>query len=338
MRTIAYILPFVVVSVLVSCETVVDVNAPPHETRLVAQSFFMPESLWVVRVTETIGFTSAAAPAFIEDAVVELWDGENMLERLARSDTGLYTGTGTRPEVGREYTLRVTAPGHEMTEGSDALPLAADVTAFAAEVIEPGSRDTGAPRRIRTDITIADPGDVANYYGLQVWQVRTVLDKRTGRVKVDYPFLLGFESSDAALGESEFDFLNVEKTFYLETVFPDDLFEGTSRTIGIEFEYSAGSVNAEIEVRRAFAVVVLSVSENFFRFWKTAGKQQFVNENPFAEPLRVHSNMSSGAGIFAGFQFAVYPVDADSICGRGSLRIPVCDARIGLPLPFGPSP
>ncbi|MDX1429146.1 MAG: DUF4249 family protein, partial [Rhodothermales bacterium] len=84
----------------------------------------------------------------------------------------------------------------------------------------------------------------------------------------------------------------------------------------------------------AFAVAVLSLSEDFFRYWKTAGDQAFSNENPFAEPLRVHSNLSGGLGVFAAFQYDLVPLAAGTesfasvtladLCTLSGLSLPIC--------------
>ena len=66
-----------------ACETVVDVAPPPHDQQLVAQGFFTPDSLWVVRVTHTVGYTSPEAPGFVDDATVEVWQEGQLRAQLA---------------------------------------------------------------------------------------------------------------------------------------------------------------------------------------------------------------------------------------------------------------
>ncbi len=42
-------------------------------------------------------------------------------------------------------------------------------------------------------------------------------------------------------------------------------------------------------------------SENFYTYVQTAVNQLGYTINPFAEPLKVHSNIQNGTGIFAGY-------------------------------------
>lgn len=323
-----------------ACETVVDVAPPPHDQQLVAQGFFTPDSLWIVRVTHTVGYTSPEAPGFVDDATVEVWQEGQLRAQLALADSGTYAVSGNGPTMDKRYTLRVSAPGYPSIEGSDALPLPAPVVAFNETVIGPADSTVSRRRLTQIAITLEDPPDVDNYYGLLVVQARWSEDRLTGQVNPLPPSLFVFESDDPALGESAFDFLDTEKTLYYEAFFTDGLFNGSTYTLDFDVQYDTPHPDAQVVVRRVLAVVLLSVSEDFFRYWKTAGRQALTNENPFAEPLRVHSNMTGGFGIFAGFQYRVFPLGAGSVnvagyglsdlCGLVGNSLPICGA--GLPV------
>ena len=45
----------------------------------------------------------------------------------------------------------------------------------------------------------------------------------------------------------------------------------------------------------------LTLSRDFFEFATSYQKQKLNNNNPFAEPTQVYSNIENGLGIFAGF-------------------------------------
>ncbi len=334
------ILLLTTVMLFCACETIVDVTPPPHEDRLVAQGFFTPDSLWVVRVTNTVGYSSPEAPGFVDDATVEVWEEGHPRAQLAWADSGTYAVTGSGPVMDTRYTLRVSAPGYPPVEGSDVLPLPVPVTAFNETVVHIGDSTVSRRQLTQIEITLDDPPDVDNYYGLMVVQARWIEDRTMGQVTPLPPSLFIFESDDLALGESAFDFLNTEKTFYLEAFFTDGLFNGSTYTLDFDIQYDTPNPIADVVVRRVLAVVLLSVSEDFFRYWKTAGRQALTNENPFAEPLRVHSNMTGGFGVFAGFQYRIFPLGASSVgvggfglsdlCRLVGNALPICGA--GLPV------
>lgn len=323
-----------VAGLLAACEAAVEVTPPAHEPRLVAQGFFTPDSLWAVRVTHTVPFASAAVPGFVDDALVEVWDGDRLLARPALSDSGTYLATGGIAETGRPYTLRVSAPGYPPTEGSDTLPGRVPVSGFQEALVPPA--DTTSRRRLaHVGVTLDDPPETADYYGLFVLQARLQEDRRTGQVTPLPPSLFTFESDDLALGEGTLGFLDTDKALYRDAFFTDGLFDGSTYTIGFDVQYDAPRPDAEVVIHRAFAVVLLSVSEDFFRYWKTAGEQALTNENPFAEPLRVHSNLTGGFGVFAGFRYRVFPLYTlspeaapalEPLCALVGGRLPICMA------------
>lgn len=328
------------------CETVVEVSPPHHTSQLVAQSFFSPDSVWAVRVTSTVPYASPEAPAYVDDASIEVWEGNRLVATPTLADSGTYVASGSGPVLGRTYTLRVSAPGYAPTEGSDALPLPPPVTAFRDTLVRPA--DSLSRRRItRVEITLEDPPGQDNHYGLLVVQARWSEHRRTGERKLLPPTLFTFESDDPALGESVFDFLNTEKTLYREAFFTDGLFDGSTYTLDFDVQYDAPRAGADVVIRRLLAVVMLSVSEDFYRYWETASRQAFTNENPFAEPLRVHANMTAGFGVFAGFQYRIHPLGAGDIsvggytlgdlCRLVGGQLPICASRRFLGPDLAPS-
>lgn len=324
------------VLLLAACETVVDVPPPPHTPELVAQAFFTADSLWAVRVTHTVPFTSAEAPGFVDSATVEIWTGDRLVAQPVLADSGTYVATGPGAQTGVPYTLRVSAPGYPGVEGHDALPAPPRILDFRERAIPP-TDSTSRRRLTRIELTIEDPPGEHNLYGLLLVQARWTLDRRTGQVKSLPPALFPFESDDPVLGESLLDFLDTDKTIYREAFFPDDPFDGRTHTIELDFQYDASRPDAPVELGRVFALVVLTVSDDFYAYWTTAGRQFLTNENPFAEPLRVASNLSRGFGVFAGLQYRLYPLRAgtfapaaDSLCGLVGGRLPICN---GLEVP-----
>ncbi len=313
---------------LAGCETVVDVEPPPHTPQLVAQSFFTQHGLWAVHVSSTVPFTSAEAPGLVENATVEIWDGDRLLARPARVDSGTYVDFGNAPAPGRPYTLRVAAPGFDSIEGAGMLPPPVPAR-FKTTAVPPAD----SSRRLLTNValTLDDPPEKANYYGLMVLQVRLQENRKTGNVKTLPPTLFTFESDNLALEENSIAFLDTEKSIYREAFFSDGLFDGTKYQINFDVQYDAPRPDAEIVIHRVLFAVVLSASEDFYRYWTTSGRQAFSNENPFAEPLRVHSNLSGGFGIFAGYQFLAVPLNLNDLDVAGLTPAIICGVS-GLPL------
>lgn len=322
----------------IGCETVVDVPPPAHEPQLVAQSFFSADGGWTVQVTRTVPYASAASPTYVDDATVEVWDGDRRISTPQRADSGTYVAQGNGATQGSTYTLRVEAPGYPPVEGHSTLPPPPVVTVFHETLVPPA--DSLSRRRItQVDLTLTDSPGVRNRYGLLVVQARWSEDRATGQRTPLPPSLFTFESNDPALGESDFDFLNTGTTRYREAFFTDGLFDGSTYTLDFDLQYDLPRDEAEVVIRRVFVVVLLSVTDDFYQYRKTASEQSVVNENPFAEPLRVHSNMTGGFGVFAGFQYRIFALQASDVglggttladlCQLVDSQLPICVGRSG---------
>ncbi|MDX1429810.1 MAG: DUF4249 family protein, partial [Rhodothermales bacterium] len=165
----------------VGCETVVDVKPPPFEQQLVAHGFFSSDSLWVVRVSSSVAFTSAEKPQFIEDAIVRIFEGDRLIAEPARIDTGTYAVTGVRAVEGVEYTMKVAAPGLDPVAGSDVLPARA-VIVNASESVVRAPDETSRLRRTTVEITVDDEPGRENFYGILLVQARVSVDRTKGTV------------------------------------------------------------------------------------------------------------------------------------------------------------
>lgn len=288
-----------------ACETVVDVALPPHEAKLVVSGFFSSDSLWLVRVTRSEAYTSRNRLSPVGDAAVEVRSSDGGVLNLAHRDSGLYAGTGLRPDPEKPYTVRVDAEGFDRAEGSDRLPDPPAAGSFTASSEVSASRS----RTVAMRLTIDDPAGAANYYGLFVVQSRWRIGVAKGTVQPLLPTLFSFESSDPIFNEeSVLDFLGEERRLYRDPFFDDMAFDGTQREVELQIRFQEPDVTADRQIWRAFALVVVSVSENLFRYWTSANEQLTTGQNPFAEPIRVHSNIEGGLGIFAGFRHRTFPI------------------------------
>ncbi|NNF59482.1 MAG: DUF4249 domain-containing protein [Rhodothermaceae bacterium] len=308
---IGLLLLTLLLTVLGGCETVVDVNVPPHERQLVAQGFFAPESLWTVRVSHTVGYSEPTVPGLVEDAAVEIWEGDQLLERLARRDSGTYIALGSRPELGRLYSLRVSAPGYETVEGGGALPSPPQITAFEPALV---SAPSETRRIVRLRLILDDLAGETNYYTLAVLHLRALVDLQAGSVTSLPPALFPFTSDNPSLGNPLPNPLDPDSPTYYQALLRDDRFDGQAHTLDVEIAYDVASPPSPgPTVQRAFVVLFAALSEDLYRYAKTAPEQALFGENPFAEPLRVYSNLSNGFGLFAGFSPRAFPVPPDSL-------------------------
>ena len=321
-----------------ACETIVDVEAPRHDPQLVVHGFFSSDSLWAARVSHSVAYTSRSDPNAIDEADVSVIGPDGTIQILSRRDSGLYVGTGLRPEQNEVYRLRASAPGFSAAEGSAVLPAKPSVSDFKAT----STTDRGGRRVIDIEFTLDDPPATLNHYGVFVVQSRWRLDTKSGTVTPMIPALFTFESDDPVFEtSSEPDFLGDEIRYYRDPFFTDRDFDGTARKIWFRIRFQDPNPTADTQIWRGFALVVVSTSEDLYAYWTSANRQLTTGQNPFAEPIHVHSNMSNGFGIFGAFQYRILPVPVahlglSAVCDIGTRWRSVCDS-IGEPTGFSTS-
>ena len=145
---------------------------PPHAPQLVPVSFFSPDSVWAVRVTSTVPYTAAGAPAYVDDATVEIWEGDRLVATPTLADSGTYVARGEGRRSGPDL--------HPPRRRARLPRLPKATTPCRCPCPSPPSATRRSPpfdslsrrRLARVEITLDDPPGEANHYGLLVVQAR----------------------------------------------------------------------------------------------------------------------------------------------------------------------
>ena len=298
----AYLLLFATL-LLAACETAVEIELPEEEPRLVLNSLFQAGSLWAVEVSESQSVLSDEGLALIPSATVEILEGGEVVETLAYEPSpadrpfvpALYRSRGHRPEPGRTYTVRASAPGFPTAEATTSVPIPPPLSLRIDRVqlredLSPGVQEHGL------SITFFDPDSAANYYALAVYRV---INARNAEGSDVYGSI-GFSSGDAVLRENRLvddDFFEVDgDPLYDRAYFSDASIDGQAHT----FKIRTATFDEE-GVDEQYFVVLESLSSDFYEYLRTREISDYTGENPFAEPVSVYSNIQEGFGIFAGF-------------------------------------
>lgn len=267
-----------------SCETVVDVDLPEFTPQLVVNSFFSPDTFFQVNVSRSVGILSTAGPRPVEDALVQLYKDDVPLETLNHTEDGWYTSLSRRPLSGARYKIVVSANGFQTVQASDTVPQ-------AVPLLSATSQDTvGEWGQESKKITFefSDPGGFENYYRLTLRYADF-----SGETTYYTPAL--FSSNDPALLSDISADLGDSENFFSGNyaVFSDILFNGKTYKMTVFVDYFRDEPN--------LTVVLSSISPDFYYYVLSDEKRQGSNDNPFAEPVQMHSNVQNGLGIFAGF-------------------------------------
>lgn len=211
-------------------------------------------------------------------------------------ECGPYVGT-VPVEAGATYVLRVEAEGFAPAEATVTVPRRPEV-AVTEEAV-----GTDQPRRLQ--IRLRDPLGAGDLYGLSLLSIA-----RTGRGTIcensvcrDTVFVfenpsrgrLQFDTSDPLLVATAREF-DDDIAF---ASFPDDTFDGREKTFSItpSTDYFEGSTEGELIVQ--IAALSSDVYDAYQIEFGSGG-----DDNPFAEPVNLPSNVEGGYGLVGGIALA----------------------------------
>jgi hypothetical protein len=286
------LIPFLLL-LLSACELVVEVNVPFDPTKIVVNALQRTDSTWYVELTHTKRVTGRVeyGYVYIPEATVVIHNPDGTSETLSVDQYGIFRGV-SRPEQGETYKITVDAPNMGSAEAEMTVPLVVsivDVKWDSTGVEEQTSKPYAFYVNIPFTVTFRDPQDIKNYYGVQVAELiqrdyqdydgnmirDTIWRVRENRIEDDP----GIATKDEA-----------------KISFPDNTFDGQTYTAHFtnQFYIEQG------ETRLKVLVQLLSLSEDYYKYRETKNLQSDVMGDPFAQPVQVFSNVSSGFGIFAG--------------------------------------
>lgn len=279
-------------SLLTGCDSgnfsqIVEVDIPEHESRLVLNArVSSTDSSITALVANSLGILDTSAYDFPEDATVRLFrDGEllgsdftfwqDQLKYFLALDEPL----GAAPGL---YRMEASAPGYEPVFAEQRMPVPVPVQSLRFE--RDGAVDGEGQRADGIEVQFTDPAGEDNYYALEFY----------------------YEISDVQPTGDTFTYRNpiyastldqvIQFGYHYEQVFTDKSFNGSSYTVSL-YAYSGavpeGAPNTRLVAR------LYSLSRDAFLYDLSLQQYYDARDNPFAEPVTVHSNIEGGYGIFA---------------------------------------
>jgi hypothetical protein len=272
------------------CEQIIPIDLPEHEPEIVVNCKFTPDSVWQARVTRSQSIQVLEPPIAIPYATVLILENGTVMDTLKYAyDDVFLSASGHKPVAGHAYTIKASAPGYTDVVGSDMAPAAVVPTDVAWR--DSVSVDQWGAWFAEISFTIDDPADANNFYNLNVYKLDTIIEFNDTTISV---YQIYVQIQDPLL---EFD-ANTGST-----LFDDATFNGSRRVIKVQVDQPNRDYGG------AIFIGLSTVSEPYYRYTQTLSSYSETAFNPFAEPVRIYSNMTPGMGIFAGFStaFAIVP-------------------------------
>ncbi len=283
---------FVLIIIASGCTNTLDVDIERRKPMICVNSEFNADSTWNVSVTRTRNILDDLSTTDFDpvpDAVVTLTDNQgNIIERLDWSPgvsgqyASAYRGT-TKPQAGQNYRLRVEVPGEEVVDAESYVPVTIPIDEVQVDSTAFGTDE------VKVSVVLTDPGGQPNYYAVKILRsTYYVLNDDTVRFLED----VRFDPIDPAFQ----DYFSTD----VSSIFNDRLFDGKS----FRFE---GKVRSSVGTgtKPEHHVMLLTLSGEYYEYLTTKNLQNDRNDDPFAQPVQVFSNINNGVGIFAGFSMFV---------------------------------
>ena len=285
MRELLFI--FLIISMLSSCEKELDYTLPEGENHLVVNSILNTQSDSVI-VNVSLSKPTAReldTNLFVNDARVELYEDNNFLFELQSRGRKGYYAANYRVKNSSVYTLRVTYEDKEVS-GSTVVPQKPDFTSQIEDTA--GTFITG-------QATIKDKGNEKNYYMLgvqinvpEVYDTIFFPDTIIFLYKLHRRDILAFVFGN--FGPIEASLPGIVDGF----AFSDVLFDGQT------FSFRWYAAKAPVDT---LFIQLYAIDQNLYKFFDTFTRSEIANNNPFAQPANVFTNIDGGLGLFASLTY-----------------------------------
>ena len=301
---------------LLSCTKEIDFPLPSQENELVLNGLLHPDHAIQISLTTTLPLSTGGSNfPLVDNAIVKLYENDAMVGSLTFQDS-IYT-VDYRPKVGHTYTVEAAVPGYPIVRASDKVPPPPEVAICFRE-------DTAGIYMYANsilDINIADPPTETNAYWLE-----TFSSYYTNRV-----CSLGEDGYTTCEETDQLRLVETKGTYYESfSTIPDrfnsfvdntsggvtayDLYvriddatlDGEIISFNIALRSDYNSLSASPLDSASFQLNVLSSSRAYDRYLKSSvthylAFEFFEDPNPFAEPVKIYSNVENGTGIFAAY-------------------------------------
>ncbi|MCT4586193.1 MAG: DUF4249 domain-containing protein [Carboxylicivirga sp.] len=282
-----HILTAVILVSTSACEKEIAYDGEELKNYLVCNSIIQTDSVFECMVTRSKTIFEKEGIARISDAVVEVYQNEQLIETLPHTKNGYYRSGTTKAIEGSTYTFKVSHPSFKTITGS--------ATTLAAPKIELLNYKK-SEMHSGYEATIS----IENMEGNNYFRIKGYALKETSRSNYGpqtFAYFHAFISSDDPLlnfnkpknDDSEFDD-QVPNRF---NIFNDDVFDGKYQLKFDIGDYQGDALGYKIEVQH--------ITEDLYLYYNTLQSRQYLgDDDALSEPIKVHCNVSNGAGIIGG--------------------------------------
>lgn len=258
---------------------VVTIEIPPHESALAVRAVFQESDTTLqLLVANSLGILDKNDFEIPKEAIVHLYEDEQLLQTFnynpvnSKFSASINEGFG---KAGSSYRLEISSSKYPSIKAEQVLPTAVPLT---SSILKPdGTISSDGDRVDAIEIEFQDPADRENYYAIAAFRDTRFFD---GTDTVSYTSKVYLDSNDPLVSYGEENSL----------IMPDKAFNGKKYKLLI---YSYDELD-QGDLRLRF----MTLTKDSYLFHRSMDDYYNAVDNPFAEPVNVHSNIENGHGIF----------------------------------------
>jgi hypothetical protein len=297
MKTLCYV---VCLLSLVSCELVTEVKVPVIPSRLVVNGVYVTDSSFYMQVSRSHHILDDVSPPELKDIEATISDdaGHSLAIDVYGVDphaSTYYFGQGDyRMQAGHTYTITVRAPGFKPVSASSRAPQVVGIVDAKVDSANLVPASDNSPECVPIEFTYRDPPGSGDFFfpGFYVIFVRNSYDS-AGNVSGTFESAVEYRLTRSIPTESFADLGRPERV-----VLDDKALDGELRIVRLYA--SVGSYRDNGPSSPKWKVTLTHTYEEYVRYIRSVEMQRSTDENPFAQPVQIFTNIGGGMGIFAG--------------------------------------
>jgi hypothetical protein len=289
------------------CEKETKVDIPPHQSKFVVQGILQENALFNIRVTKSLGIltprnlSDPELPYQVPNAAVVVYENGVFLDTLrydAVSKT-YKTLTNKRVILGKSYQLGMVAPGIPVAQSTTMVPSKPVINS----ITRVRNARTNSSGEQLDDFTISfnDPAGESNFYAVRVRY------SFGGAAAYGSVFCVYSNDIDIEKDNSNDPFSTENCLGGDQLLVRDVNFNGRTKQLKLSVQGSElpDFVDAGTGRRYRPIIELWRITEDHFKYLKTKAAAGNAQDNPFAEPANVYSNIQNGYGVFTTYTRAV---------------------------------
>ncbi len=296
------------IALMLSCETVVDINIPVEPPQLVLNSTMIDGEFYWANLTQSQHILNSKNYEPVEGAIVEVYSENKLIATIPDSLNGNYISANFKPVKGKSYQIKIQKSGYDVITSDVAIPLdTVKIIAVRIDTVE--INEFGyTSEYLKFGVDFKDDANTKNYYEISV-------NRTYYEYVYDYSFSppLFIDSvfrTDQMFVETRDPSLEEYQSYGYSILFDDEFFDGNTHTVNLlYYENQIWEDGSSPYGPYTYYVVMNNTSKSYYLYELSSALQSWNIDNPFAQPVTVYNNIENGFGVLGAYNTAVYKVE-----------------------------